>query len=523
MNKQNKIYQLRSLPRVGQKGSPGSSGKTQADIDKTASEFQDAIKGAVDSVLSGVTVELFDKLSTYAKDFNSTLIKASSQFEYLNKELGISSQQSIKLNKHLIEVSKASDRSLINFRDLGNSLIQINGILPGVGKLLTAQAVASAAAKNEVGSAVQFHAAVSEQLGVSAASANQLSLALLASGTDTQNFADNLAVAAGIQETLTGETGVLRDMLEAVGQTSATTRLTFRGNVDELAKAALQANRLGTSLAQAEQNADQMLDIESSIGAELEFQQLTGKQILDDQGRSITDQIRLARLTGDTSKIAQLQADAIRSNYESLKGDPLALSAFARSMGMTVDQLAQQNEALKAREQLTKDIAAVGVNLTKEQKKELKSIQDEITKGELTAEEAGEKLKALGLEEGSSLVKSFKEYAEKATIKTQEERLETALEQLRATIATNLIASMDGLATAVGNNNTLYTALAGGEGKIAENIGITEELKKSQKGTTDTAASIKEALKDLELNVIISYGEFEKASLRASTGKNAGK
>lgn len=522
MNIQNKIQHLRSLPKVGAKKSVADD-KSQEQIDKLNKDFSEGFKSVTEGMIDSSVVKLFDKLSGYAKDFNNTLIKASSQFENLNKELGISSQQSVKLNKQLLAVSKASDASLVNFKDLGNSLIQINGILPGVGKLLTAQAVASAAAKNEVGSAVQFHAAMTEQLGVSVASANQLSLALLAAGTDSQKFADNLAVSAGIQEQLTGETGVLRDMLEAVGQTSAATRLTFRGNVDELARAALQANRLGTSLAQAEQNADQMLDIESSVGAELEFQQLTGKQILDDQGRSITDQIRLARLTGDTSKIAQLQADAIRSNYESLKGDPLALSAFARSMGMTVDQLAQQNEALKAREQLTKDIVAAGANLSDEQKKKIEAIRDEIAKGELTAEQAADRLEEIGLDENSALVKSFKDYAEKATIKTQEERLETALEQLRGVIGGELVFSMDKLAKNINTMNDLYSALSGGKGSIAAEIGVPGADKPIAPAQINSAELIKKALEDMELKVVISYGEFEKAFLRSSSGKNAGK
>jgi len=521
MNKQNKIYHLRSLPRVGVKPNPLDGGKTKEEIDKLKEEFSEGFKSVTESLIKSGFVTLFDKLSTYAKDFNNTLIKASSQFENLNKELGISSQQSVTLNKHLMRVAAASDASLVSFKDLGNSLIQINGILPGVGKLLTAQAVASAAAKNEVGSAVQFHAAMSEQLGVSAASANQLSLALLASGTDTQKFADKLARAAGIQETLTGETGVLRDMLEAVGQTSAATRLTFRGNVEELARAALQANRLGTSLGQAEQNADNMLDIESSIGAELTFQQLTGKQILDDQGRSITDQIRLARVTGQSgTKIAELQAEAIRKNYDAIK-DPVALKEFAQALGMTTEQVANQAEQIKARDNLAKEIAKETQKLDEKTKKDIKAIQDELAKGELTAEQAEKKINALGLKEGSPLVKSFKEYAEKATIKTQEERLETALQQLRGVIGGELLGGMDTLVTSINTMNDNYSALSGGTGDIADNVPGLKDAVSNSKNTT--VADFKQALQDLELNVIISYGEFEKASLRASTGKNAGK
>lgn len=467
MNAQDLILYLKSKPRVGvSSGAVGPDGKpldTNA-AKAVANDFGESIAAGINTAFNSITLEVFNKIASVGTDFLNTATKVTTQFDFLNKTLGISTQQSARLAANLAKIAKLNDESSISFKDYAKSLQQIQTILPGVSTLLSAQAATAALNKESIGSTLDLHAKMVNLLGVSETSANGITQALLASGENTQTFGDNLAMVASVIERTTGETGVLRDMLDAVGQTTATTRLSFRGNVEELAKAALHASRLGTTLSQAEANADNLLNIESSIGAELEFQQLTGNQILDDQGNSITNQIRLARLTGNTGEILKLQADAIRKNYDQLKGDPLALKAFAESMGMTTEQLAQQNEIIQARDKLMAQVTSKAIPGGLQAVLEKYGVQD-IYELAAKGDDAVTDLEGI-LGKDSPIVKTFKDYSEATDIRTPTEKLNTAIESLTAEVIKLTSANGNKLAEGIASFDKFYKVLAG-EAKAA--------------------------------------------------------
>ena len=118
--------------------------------------------------------------------------------------------------------------------------------------------------------------------------------------------------------------------------------------------AVLKSKQLGVSMAQLSKTGESLLDIESSVGKEIEYQLLSGKRLVDQQGKSITNQYREATLTGDAVKQADLLKEVYESQKEVLSGSNiLAKKALADSLGMSTQDLMNMYEKQKVQEKIS--------------------------------------------------------------------------------------------------------------------------------------------------------------------------
>jgi CMP-N-acetylneuraminic acid synthetase len=132
--------------------------------------------------------------------------------------------------------------------------------------------------------------------------------------------------------------------------------VSFKGNTKELIAAAAKAKMLGTNLDQIKNSGMAMLDIESSLGKEMEARVLLGRDINLDAARA-------AALEGNIPKLQE----EILKNAGSLKqfqdSGPLKQKALADAMNMSVEEMtkmltsAEEMEKLGLNEQLQKDLA----------------------------------------------------------------------------------------------------------------------------------------------------------------------
>tara|TARA_B100000963_G_scaffold44521_1_gene33212 strand:+ start:6455 stop:8257 length:1803 start_codon:yes stop_codon:yes gene_type:complete len=141
----------------------------------------------------------------------------------------------------------------------------------------------------------------------------------------TQNVAELIEKKTGMQ-------GVFKDITEGVAKASAETQLQFGRIPGNLELAVLKGKALGFSLDELTGIGKNLLDIESSIGAELEYQLLSGRRLVgseqakaDLQGKSLTNAFREAALKGD----AEQQADALNAILQQ-EGDVLENNLMAR-------------------------------------------------------------------------------------------------------------------------------------------------------------------------------------------------
>jgi len=148
-----------------------------------------------------------------------------------------------------------------------------------------------------------------------------------------------------LTKAITDQTGLTistKEIYEEIAERGEEIQMQFGRMPGRLELAAVKAKSLGLTLSEMKQTGENLLNIESSIGQELEYQLLSGRRLVDQvSGKSLTNTIREATLRGDMSA----QADAMYKILEQ-EGDVLQNNLFARKQ---MASLLQMDEASLSR------------------------------------------------------------------------------------------------------------------------------------------------------------------------------
>ena len=122
--------------------------------------------------------------------------------------------------------------------------------------------------------------------------------------------------------------------MEKIAKASKSIHLFTKGNVEELAKTTMLAQKFGAEMSTIEGISSSLLDFESSIQNELEAELLLGQDINLEKARQ-------AALTGDTAKLTEelMNQEAILNAFAT--DNVLAQEAAAKAIGLSRDQLAE--------------------------------------------------------------------------------------------------------------------------------------------------------------------------------------
>ena len=170
------------------------------------------------------------------------------------------------------------------------------------------------------------------------------------------NLEENTEQFLGSAKALSMQKGLainVKQLMKETANTSNATKLSLVGGAKGLAEAAVQAKALGTSLDQVDKIAGSLLNFEDSISAELEAELLTGKQIN-------LETARLAALNGDLATVAEEINNQIGGSAEFSKMNRIQQEAFAKSVGMSREELANSLVEQEA-------LASIGRDLSKEE------------------------------------------------------------------------------------------------------------------------------------------------------------
>ena len=267
-----------------------------------------------------------------AKEFGTELNKFASA-TFVKGFLSISKNSS-NLAKQLNTSTKDSLRIERSFRDIANSSDKTF--------ITTEKLIAANASLNEqLGSAVAFSGqvlenftALTKQLDISDQAAGGL---LTLSATTGKNFEDQTKELIGQVEVYKRQTGFQVDnraVLEDIGKLNKATLLTLEGQGHVLGSAVAETRRLGLNFQLLEGSAQSLLNFESSISNELEAELITGKEIN-------LERARLAALTGDQVTLAKELSAQFGTAQDFQNMSVIAQESFAKSMGMTRNQLAE--------------------------------------------------------------------------------------------------------------------------------------------------------------------------------------
>lgn len=206
---------------------------------------------------------------------------------------------------------------------------------------------------------------LTEIVGLSGEQVNRLGSITQGLGTPLGEFNNKIAESAVLFASTQGVALNTKDVFEEISNMSTTTLLNLGRNPQRLAEAVVQSRKLALNFQQLENIASGMLDFESSIGAELEAELLTGKQLN-------LERARFAALTGDVETLQREIAKNIPPLAQYERMAPIQRQAYAKALSMSDEELGNillKNEAINAN-------ASIANKLTQQQIADAKKLAD---------------------------------------------------------------------------------------------------------------------------------------------------
>ena len=181
---------------------------------------------------------------------------------------------------------------------------------------------------------------LTSKLGLAADEAGKLAMFSTLTDKTTKSINTEILDEVANLEKSTGIRVDGREVIKEVANISGQLSANYRNDPKLIAKAVIQAKKLGLTLEEAKDISESLLDFESSIEAELQAELLTGKALNLERARSLA-------LQGKSAEAAAEIAEQVGSAAEFQEMNVLAQQSLAKAAGMSVDQLA---DSLKMQE-----------------------------------------------------------------------------------------------------------------------------------------------------------------------------
>ena len=336
----NKILQLKySKQPIGQTPPSTNGWDAFKDAVESAGNQLDAFSKSAGTTQIGINA-IASSIARVSKAFTNYADKATvleTRNQEIGKTFGLNIEQSAKFGSRLDELStemaiggEAARRYTKNLAGIQNGFLAIDKPLSEFQKkLLQGQKymVDQLKVSEEAAEGYEYYAATIANSGI-----EQLAI---------QN-----EISKGI-ETATKLSGVQRDLTEDIGKLTADLQLQYSRIPGSLELAILKSRALGLSMTDLNKTGKTLLNIESSVGDELEYQLLTGRRLLTDDGESLTNAYRMATIQGDANKQAELMNKLIEDEGDLLSTNLIAREQAAKMLGMDETTLARSIQKQK--------------------------------------------------------------------------------------------------------------------------------------------------------------------------------
>ena len=285
-----------------------------------------AFQGLIIGAAASLAKDLFNAALNVRQEFGTTV---TDSFKIAGN-LKIAGLQAKLLGGNVAEAENAAKALVTEFGSL-------DVLTPGVSRR-----IGSITAQFGIGG--ENAAKLAKQLSVINGSSLDTSL-------NTIETVGNLARAARV-----APAAVLNDLAES---TESFAKFSADGG-ENLARAAIEARKLGLNLSAVDKIAESLLDFESSIEKQLEAQVLLGRQLNLDKARELS-------LAGDLEGVLEEVKNQVGGAEEFSKLNVIQRKALADSIGLEVSELSKlvnkQNEAAEAQEKQVKAATMLGVGI----------------------------------------------------------------------------------------------------------------------------------------------------------------
>lgn len=346
-----------------------SSAKRSAAINKLKASGEDLrdefakMKDAV-AAFNKESLQLGTGISKLTADFESyaksmiTAVKESTFLEQRNKELnkafGVTSAKAAELGAAYDNIGQQLALGGNRIRKYAAS---INLMLPGMGEMIAKSAQAGKSYNKFSESLMASTNLLTEHMHISDDNAKKYQLYAASTGKTALEMMKATEEMSKAFEAK-GMTGVYQMAISEISNLAEDTLMTYRKYPGQLEKSVVKAKLMGTEFAKIEAMATNMLDIESSVGQELEYQLLSGKRLVNQQGESITENLRIAKLSGNSADMVKSMNDLLTTQGDILDGNNhYAKQQLAQLTGYSVDELARmrQTRSLLAQTGMSED------------------------------------------------------------------------------------------------------------------------------------------------------------------------
>jgi hypothetical protein len=226
--------------------------------------------------------------------------------------------------------------------------IRIDKLMPGMSKMITGTSKLNKFSKDFREELFQTNAILVDHLGLTADQAEKYQLLATATGQSSMQMVGATKAFADEFEKNTGLAGQFGNILEGVADLSEDVQMAYRRIPGSLQLAVAKAKLLGIEFSKIDATAEKMLNIEESVNDELNYQLISGKRLVNQNGESITQKMRMAKLSGDANAAAEAMNELLESQGDVLDGNNhYAKQQLAQLTGMEVAELTRANNMKK--------------------------------------------------------------------------------------------------------------------------------------------------------------------------------
>jgi hypothetical protein len=274
------------------------------------------------------------------------------------RSIGLTNEQSKAVDKMQLDLLYSSNSMVVSLEEARKATAELVDDFGFIG-----------ASNSEM---VDQQVKLTKAYGLQAEEATNLQKAAKINGQSTEEMKiDILATAEGFNKAK-GSSYSLSSVMKTVSKLSDSVRLQFRGSNTELTSAVMKAKALGTSLEDLNGIADQLLNIESSIEAQVTAQIVTGKNINMEKARMFA---LMDDMPGLMDELVKQEIDY--NSYS--KMNRIEKQSTAAALGMNTDQMAKFVSQQELSKQLGIDMADTQNQTAAGLENSLKSRQEEIS------------------------------------------------------------------------------------------------------------------------------------------------
>ncbi len=314
----------------------------------------DAATG-INSLQAGIqaTIGITDRLATLLYNVAKNATVLEQRYSALNTTFGVSSKSAAQFGYQLETISAEFKVGIETTIKYAKNLNTIAAGFVGGDKAITGYR------KN----LFEAQKIMVTQLGVTEAAATGYELyASTIAESGKGQLENQLNIAAAIEDA-TGLTGTYRDLVQDIGNLSANLQIQFGRIPGSLELAVLKSRALGLSMADLNKTGETLLNIEQSVGNELEYQALTGRRLVNDQGESLTNLYREAQFRGNANDMADIMNQILEQEGKHLETNFMGRQAMSKLLGIDEAVLSRsiqkKNVLDKMQDELGEDVFAM--------------------------------------------------------------------------------------------------------------------------------------------------------------------